>query len=548
MTQKTTQNSKSSKTMIVTAGLPYSNGPIHLGHLVEYIQADIWSRFQKMKGHECLYICGNDAHGTPIMLKARDENITAEELIAKYHKEHHQDFKDFEVHFDNFYTTHSPENQKLLNTIYSRLKEKNLIYHKNIEQFYCSHDKMFLPDRFVKGICPHCKAVDQYGDSCEACGSSYSSLDVQKPYCVLCKNTPEIRNSDHLFFKLSEYKDFLTKWVPQHTQPEVSNKLKEWLQTDLKDWNISRDKPYFGFEIPEENDKYFYVWLDAPVGYMASLENWCQKNNKNFQDYWSEKTQIYHFIGVDIVYFHLLFWPSILKASHFQTPTQVFVHGFMNMNKEKMSKSRKNFITAKEFFKNINPLFLRYYYASKLNSSSERLDFNSEDFILKINSELIGKITNLASRSAQMLNKKLDSKLSPQISEKGKNLLKKCYDSIEFLEAHYEKREYSKVIQKIRFLAEEANRYFDQEKPWILMKTEPERARQVITDILNTFRFLAIALKPVLPSYTKNVEKLFQEQDYSWSNLSRPLESPSIKPFQHLVSPLEQKQINALFL
>ncbi len=538
---------KVKKQILVTAGLPYANGPIHLGHLVEYLQADIWSRYQRLKGHECLYLCGDDAHGTPIMLKAQQQNITPEKLIAKYYERHIEDFTDFEIEFTNFYTTHSPENKSFVYLIYKKLKEKNLIEEKNIKQLYCDYDKIYLPDRFIKGGCPFCKAENQYGDSCEVCGAFYSTLDIKEPFCVLCNRRPKVKTSKHLFFKLSQFKDFLKDYVPKHTQEEVANKHKEWLKDDLKDWDISRDSPYFGFEIPEEKDKFFYVWLDAPIGYMASLKNWCEKNKKNFEDFWSEKSEIYHFIGPDIAYFHLLFWPSVLKASDLKTPDYVFVHGMLTVNKEKMSKSRNNFITARAFLNHINPLFLRYYYASKLNGTCENLDFNSQDFILKINSEFIGKITNLASRSAKMLNKKLDSLLSDKLSLEGEKLFKACQLSIDTLATCYEKREFSKVIRKLRVLAEEANRHFDHTSPWITIKEDPERARQNITDILNVFYFLVLSLKPILPSYAKKVEALFNEKDSHWDDLSKPHLSCKINNFEHLVKPIDKKQLELVF-
>jgi methionyl-tRNA synthetase len=522
--------------ILVTAALPYANGPIHIGHLVEYLQADFWTRFQKMRGNECTYICADDTHGTAIMIKAREQKITPEQLIQKTWDEHTQDFKDFQIAFDHYSSTNSPENKELCDFFFGKMKEGQHISSKPIEQLYCDHDKMFLPDRFVKGTCPKCGAKDQYGDSCDKCASTYSPSEMKEPYCSLCKKTPVMKHSENLFFKLNDFKGFLEKWIPEHTPKEISPKILEWFNEDLRDWDISRDEPYFGFNIPGYPGKYFYVWVDAPMGYISSFKQWCQLNGKNFNDYWLEsakdKSEVYHFIGKDIVRFHTLFWPAMLKSAQFRTPSQIFVHGMLTVNGEKMSKSKGTNIAARTYLKHQDPSFLRYYYACKLSSSVDDLDLNLEDFTQRVNSDLIGKITNLGSRGGQMLSKKYGSKMTePDVQ--GLELIKMAQKKGEEIAAHFENRDFSKGISEIRFIADEANRYFDEKAPWKNTSDEAETLK-VLTSTLNLFRIIAIYLKPILPHYVQKVEKLFNESAYDWNSSLQILTNHTINNYEHL--------------
>ncbi len=534
------------RTIVATSALPYANGDIHIGHLVEYLQTDFWTRFQKMRGHKCLYICADDTHGTPIMIRARQENIPPEELIARSQQEHVRDFTDFEVEFDNYSSTNSPLNRDFSNTLFKAMENNGHIIIRSVDQYYCEHDKMFLPDRFVKGTCPQCKADNQYGDSCDACGAAYSSSEVINPKCSTCGAIPIVKASEHLFFKLNDFKDFLKAWIPKHTPRDTANKLLEWFNEDLRDWNISRDAPYFGFEIPGHKGKFFYVWLDAPVGYMASTKEWCIKNNSSFEDMWNSKeSEIYHFIGKDIVRFHCLFWPANLHNGGFKTPDQVFVHGFLTVNGEKMSKSKGTFIKARTYLDHLDPMYLRFYYATKLNSSADDLDLNFDDFISRVNSDLVGKITNLASRGAQMLNKQLDSEIG-SLDIDGKQLVQAAQAKSETIANYFEAREFSKGLVEIRELADQANRYFDEKTPWLSIKTNPESTRPVLSATLNLFRLIAIYLKPILPQYVSNVEKLFGEQPYTWEHSQTILEKCRINTYEYLASRIEKKQIDSI--
>lgn len=531
--------------IIATSALPYANGSIHVGHLVEYLQTDFWTRFQKMRGHQCLYICADDTHGTPIMIRARKEGITPEELIAKSYEEHLSDFKEFQISFDNYSSTNSPVNKELCSEIFGQMEANGHITTKSIKQSYCEHDKMFLPDRFVKGTCPKCGAEDQYGDSCDKCGATYSPVEMKNAYCAICENTPVEKDSDHVFFKLNDFKDFLSEWVPNHTQAEVANKLKEWLDDELRDWDISRDAPYFGFEIPGYPEKYFYVWVDAPVGYMTSTKEWCEKSGINFKEFWNdEKTEIHHFIGKDIVYFHTLFWPSMLKTAGYKTPSKVAVHGFLTVNGEKMSKSKGTFISARTYLNHLDPVFLRYYYACKLRGI-EDIDLNLEDFATRVNSDLVGKITNLGSRGAQMLNKKIDGRMSQPDAE-GLKILKLAQEKSETIAELYENLNFSKAITEIREIADLANKYFDEKAPWKLIKEDVEGTREILTSILNIFRCLAIYLKPILPEYTAKVEALFNEDAYDWGSLQETLADRSINAYEHLAKRVDAKGIEAM--
>ena len=535
-----------SRRIIVTSALPYANGAIHIGHLVEYLQTDFWVRFQKMRGNNCVYVCADDTHGTPIMIRARQEGITPEALIARSHEEHTRDFHDFEVDFDNYYTTHSPENRAFCEAIYARMVETDSLSSRMLPQLYCEHDAMFLPDRFVKGTCPKCQAADQYGDSCDRCGATYATSDLTDARCSICSRTPVIRESEHLFFELEPYREYLREWLPKHTARDVSNKLMEWFGEPLRGWDISRDAPYFGFEIPGHPDKFFYVWLDAPVGYMASLQNWCERNGQTFDAWWNAAdTEIYHFIGKDIVRFHCLFWPAMLKCGGYKRPDQVFVHGFLTVNGEKMSKSKGTFISARTYLDHLPPLYLRFYYACKLNGTTDDIDLNLEDFAGRVNSDLVGKITNLASRGAQMLHKNLEGRAGT-MDATGRALYETACTQAETIAHHYEQRDFSQVMVSIRELAESANRYFDAQAPWTLIKQDPEATRCVLTSILNIFRVLAIYLKPILPSYAADVEKLFGEAPYVWTDTARPFENRVLNPYAYLATRVDPKQVAAM--
>jgi len=533
------------RNIIATSALPYANGSIHLGHMVEYLQTDFFVRFQKMRGHQCIYICADDTHGTPIMIRAKQEGVTPEEWIAKSQKEHLMDFSDFQIHFDKYASTNSSENKTAVGEIFQSMEEKGHITVRSVKQSYCEHDKMFLPDRFVIGTCPSCKASDQYGDSCDKCGSTYAPSDLIEPKCSLCKNTPILKDSEHIFFKLGDFQDFLKSWVPEHTQKEVSNKLKEWYEDELRDWDISRDEPYFGFEIPGYPGKYFYVWVDAPVCYYSTTKMWCEDQNIDFDQFWNgEQTEICHFIGKDIVYFHALFWPAMLKSAGLKTPSKIFVHGFLTVNGEKMSKSKGTFISARKYLDNLDPSHLRYYYACKL-SGIEDIDLNLEDFAQRVNSDLIGKITNLGSRGAQMLNKKLDGVMG-ELSAEGKNLVDKARSKSEEIAELYETLNFAKAMVEIREIADLANRYFDEKAPWKLIKEDPVATKQVLTDILNIFRMLSIYLKPILPEYSQKVEILFKEESFSWESLKDTIVNHEIGEYEHLSTRVETKKVDLL--
>lgn len=533
------------RNIIATSGLPYANGSIHIGHLVEYLQTDFWVRFQKMQGHLCLNICAEDTHGTPIMIRAKKEGLPPEELIAKSQKEHLEDFSDFQIEFDKYSSTHSKANQELVNQIFASMEDLGHLKVQKITQSFCENDNMFLPDRFVKGTCPKCHSEDQYGDSCDQCGSTYEPTELENPQCSICGNPPSTKESEHIFFQLNHFKEFLKEWVPQHTPKEVSNKLKEWLDGELKDWNISRDTPYFGFEIPNYPGKYFYVWVDAPVGYMSTTKLWCEENNKVFVDFWNdEKTEIFHFIGKDIVYFHTLFWPAMLTSAGYKTPSRVNVHGFLTVNGVKMSKSKGTLIPARTYLKHLDPTYLRYYYACKLNGI-EDIDLNLEDFVQRVNSDLIGKITNLGSRGAQLLNKKFNGETS-HLSETGKSLVQTAQGKAQSIAMLYEELKFSKALTEIRELADEANRYFDEKAPWKIVKEDKVKAQEILTDALNIFRILAIYLKPILPEYTRKVEYLFGEAPYQWDSLMKTFESQPIKTYEHLLTRIDSQNIERM--
>jgi len=542
--------------ILVTSALPYANGSIHLGHLVEYIQTDIWVRFQKMQGHTVHYVCADDTHGTPIMLRAEKEGITPEQLIARVHAEHSQDFAGFLVEFDNYYSTNSEENRELASSIYKALKANGKIATKTIEQFYDPVKNMFLPDRFIKGECPKCHAKDQYGDSCEVCGATYNPTELINPFSAVSGAAPVRKETEHYFFKLSECEDFLKTWTRSGTlQPEAANKMNEWLGDDsdnkLSDWDISRDAPYFGFEIPDAPGKYFYVWLDAPIGYMASFKNLCAKNGLDFDEYWKQDstTELYHFIGKDILYFHALFWPATLKYSGYRTPTKVFAHGFLTVNGEKMSKSRGTFITASSYLEHVkNPEYLRYYYAAKLNSSMEDIDLNLEDFVARVNSDLVGKYINIASRTAGFINKLFAGKVekignSPVIEEMQK--------AAPVIAESYDNRDFSRALREIMRLADLANANIAEAAPWVKAKQEGDDARSSLeldcSAAMEMFRLLTIYLKPVLPSLAANIEKFLNVPALTWDSVYTPLESGHrINDYSHLITRIDPKNIEAM--
>ena len=532
--------------IVVTSALPYANGDIHLGHLVEYIQTDFWVRFQKLRGHDCVYVCADDTHGAPIMIRARKEGITPEELIARMHAIHLKDFSDFQVSFDNYYSTNAPENKALSEQFYAAMEKSGGITKKTTPQLYCEHCKMFLPDRFVKGTCPKCGAENQYGDNCDKCGSTYAAEELGAPKCTTCGNTPVVKDSEHLYFELEPQHDYLEKWLPEHTTSDVSNKLLEWFQEPLRGWCISRAAPYFGFQIPGYPDKYFYVWVDAPIGYLASLQNWCEKNGKDFADYWQNpKAERYHFIGKDIIRFHCLFWPGMLHAAGFEQPNKIFVHGFLTVNGEKMSKSKGTFVNARTYLDNLPPEALRYYYAAKLGGTTDDMDLNLTDFVQRVNSDLVGKITNIASRSAQMLQKKSDGKLGA-VDAEGRELLEKCRAASETIAKFYEDRRFNQVVVEICRCADLANEYFDRKEPWKLIKTDVEAARTVLTVALNAFRILAIYLKPILPVYADKAMKLFAETDWTWESINTALENLTLGEYEYLASRIDAKQVEAM--
>ncbi len=536
----------STRRIIVTSALPYANGDIHLGHLVEYLQSDFWVRFQKMRGHACLSICADDTHGTPIMVRARSEGITPEELIARSHQRHVHDFSDFEIAFDSYYTTHSEENRAFSSRIFQAMEQGGAVTTRRLPQLYCEHDGMFLPDRFVKGVCPKCGADGQYGDSCDACSATYAASELKDARCSLCGRPPVTRASEHLFFELEPFRDYLKTWLPAHTASDVANKLLEWFGEPLRGWDISRDAPYFGFEIPGHPGKFFYVWVDAPIGYMASLQNWCTRHGEDFEAWWpNAATELYHFIGKDIVRFHCLFWPAMLHCAGIRGPNQVFVHGFLTVNGEKMSKSKGTFVNARTYLDHLPPQDLRFYYACKLNGTTDDLDLSLDDFLGRVNSDLVGKITNLASRGAQMLHKHFAGQ-TVTMDDDGRALVAWAVERAPAIAEAYEKRDFCRAMVEVRGMADRANQYFDGQAPWALVKTNPAAAQRVLTSTLNLFRVLAIYLKPILPSYVTQVENLFGEKAYTWDDLNTQFENKPVGAYAYLATRIEKEQVDKM--
>ncbi|ALP52499.1 methionine--tRNA ligase [Candidatus Tenderia electrophaga] len=547
--------SASPRKILVTSALPYANGSIHLGHLVEYIQTDIWARFQRMSGNECHYVCADDTHGTPIMLRAQQEGITPEALIERVHGEHLADFSAFHIAFDNYYSTNSEENRELAQAIYRRLKAKGLIEIRTIEQLYDPQKEMFLPDRFIKGKCPKCGAEDQYGDSCEVCGATYAPTDLIDPYSALSGAKPVLKESEHHFFKLGECEAFLKQWLMENPdqaplQAESANKLSEWFEAGLKDWDISRDAPYFGFEIPDAPGKYFYVWLDAPIGYMASFKNLCDRKGIDFDAYWKPDSdaEVYHFIGKDILYFHALFWPATLKFADYRTPTRICVHGFLTVNGQKMSKSRGTFIMASSYLNHLKPEYLRYYFAAKLSDRVEDIDLNLEDFVSRVNSNLVGKYVNIAARSAGFIKKRFDNRLSAELDDAGRQLLESIQSKQAAIAARYEKRQFSEAMREIMALADIANEYVDETKPWVLAKEDGQNdtLQRICTATVNAFRLLTIYLKPVLPQLAEQVEAFLKIEPLRWGDSQTLLLDHAIEPYQHLATRIDPQQIEAM--
>ena len=533
--------------IVVTSALPYANGPIHIGHLVEYVQTDIWVRFQKVCGNECLYFCADDAHGTPVMISARAAGISPEQLVEGMKSEHRRDFDGFCVEFDNYYTTHSQENRELAELIFSRLKDAGSIVKRSVEQAYCEKCGMWLPDRYIRGTCPRCGAEDQYGDSCEVCSGTHRPTELIDPRCATCGTAPVRRESDHYFLKVADYEGRLKKLIAGgYVRKSAAKKLDEWFKAGLRDWDISRDGPYFGFKIPGEKDKFFYVWLDAPIGYMASARNYCDRNGLDFERVWnSDEYELYHFIGKDIMYFHALYWPAMLMEAGFKTADKLFIHGFLTVNGEKMSKSRGTFIKAATYLKFLDPEYLRYYYASKLTAGIDDIDLSFEDFTNRINSDLVGKFANLASRSGPMLTKKLQSRLG-RLDERGRELLGKLTAAREQIVGDYENLNFAGAVRTIAALADEANRYVEREQPWVMVKQDLEKTRTTLTAVLNAVRVLTIYLKPILPTYAGKVERFLNVGELNFGDIEAVLENHRINDFERLFERIDQEQVNAM--
>ena len=533
--------------MIVTSALPYANNSIHIGHLVEYLQTDIWVRFQKLCGNECRYFCADDTHGTPVMISARQKGISPEDLIDSVRTEHLNDFKGFYIEFDNYYSTHSEENRRFSEMFYTKAVENGSIAQKEIEQAYCENCDMWLPDRFIRGTCPRCKAEDQYGDSCDNCGGTHQPTELIDAKCSQCGSPPVRRKSVHYFFRLDKYGQQLRDLIEGgYVQTSVLNKLDEWFKTGLKDWDISRDGPYFGFKIPGEDNKFFYVWLDAPIGYMASSKNYCDKHGYDFDKMWNNpEYELYHFIGKDIMYFHALFWPALLLCGGIRTPNKLFVHGFLTVDGKKMSKSKGTFIKASTYSRHLDPEYLRYYYASKLGSGVEDIDLSLDDFIAKVNSDLVGKLANLASRSGPMLTKKLDGMLGT-LDDEGRVLIDKLIAAKDEVIADFESLNYASAVRLIASLVDESNRYVDNKEPWVTIKTDPEATRQTLTTVMNAVKILTIYLKAVLPQFAEKIERLLDVEALAFADVEKIIENKKINEFERLIERVDKEKVDAM--
>ncbi len=538
------------RTILVTCALPYANGAPHLGHLVEHVQTDIWVRFQRMRGHDCLFVCASDAHGTPIMLKARQEGTTPEELIERVGAEQRRDFGGFDISYDNFHTTHSPESREMTERVYERLLEGGHVRRETIRQAYDEQAKMFLPDRYVRGTCPRCGAPDQYGDSCEACGATYTPADLKDPVSVVSGTTPVQRESEHLFFRLGDFEPMLREWTGSEgrLQAAVTAKLGEWFSAGLRDWDISRDAPYFGFEIPRETGKYFYVWLDAPIGYLGSFLHYCRRTGLDFERYWTpgSDAEVYHFIGKDIVYFHTLFWPAVLHGAGMRPPTAVFVHGFLTVNGQKMSKSRGTFITARAWLDHLPSEYLRYFFASRLGDGVEDLDLNLDDFVAKVNSDVVGKLVNIASRCAGFIARGSGGRLADRLPDPA--LYESLVEAGASIAAAYEGRDLARVVREVMQLTDRANLYIDQQKPWLMAK-DPARAAEVqgvCTLGLNLFRVLALYLKPIMPRLAAGAEKFLGLEAQAWQDIAAPLLGTRIGTYEPLATRVDPAATKAL--
>lgn len=548
MTQPRQQLPQHPRQILVTSALPYANGPIHLGHLLEYIQTDIWVRFQKLRGHHCIYVCADDAHGAAIMLKAEENGITPEQQIANVKAEHERDFADFLIDFDNYYSTHSPENRVFSEQIFLANQKAGHILSKEIHQLFDPEKQMFLADRFVKGTCPKCGAEDQYGDNCEVCGATYAAEELINPRSTISGATPITKSTTQLLFNVPAFSDMLKEWTRSGAlQDAVANKLSEWLDGELKPWDISREAPYFGFEIPGYPNKYFYVWLDAPIGYMASFKNYCDKHGINFDDYWAldSKAELYHFIGKDIISFHGLFWPAMLEGAGYRKPNAIYAHGFVTVNGEKMSKSRGTFIRARQYLDHLDPEYLRYYFAAKLNNRLDDFDLNLDDFEQRVNADLVGKIVQIASRSANFV-QKLGGKLGS--TQDNPELLQTIQAAGDTIAQYYEDREFGRAIKDIMHLADQTNLFIQNRAPWQLIKDESKQAETlaVCTAAINAFRLLMIYLKPVLPRLSEKAEAFLQVQPFNWQDSKTLLTNHAIAPFEALMQRIDKKQVAAL--
>lgn len=534
-----------SKAILITNALPYANGDLHMGHMLGHIQSDIWVRYLKLIGKTCYYICADDAHGTPIMINSMQKKISPEQLVAQYYESHIDDLAAFSINFDNFYTTHSGENEKLINEFFYELRKNNFLYKKVISQAYDEQKNMFLPDRFIKGQCPKCKAEDQYGDGCENCGAIYTPADLHNPYSIMSQSIPVIKETEHYLFDLPKFGAKLQQWLATSNvvQPEILHKLNEWFEQGLKPWDVTRDAPYFGFKIPEEENKYFYVWLDAPLGYFASFKNFCQQKNIDFSSFLdsTSENEMVHFIGKDIVYFHALFWPAVLMGTNKQLPTQISVHGFVTINGQKMSKSRGTFITIKDYLSYFDANYLRYYFAAKLNASVEDLDLNMQDFMLRINADLVGKYANIASRCAKFINNNFANMLSMSLDDA--ELFDNFVAKQVYISELYKTRQFSMAVKEIMHLADLANKYIADTKPWQLIKHSADKAQAVCTQALNLFRVISIYLIPIVPTISQQAEEFLQTK-FSWQHLNKPLLNHAISQFKPLVKRIEQRQLD----